>query len=177
MNDAIRRYGGLFGGVVVAGLVGGKAAGWMIGDRAVAGPLLLLGDARTAAAAIATTVALTIVAIVVARMVNSAVGIFVMGCGLGALAMRCGTVRDLVFGAVPTTRMALETLCWAALIGIAVAAIFALGGHLTDVAPARRRVAACAPASVPRRGSRGFIAARALAEVGAGCGGRGSWCR
>lgn len=136
-NDVMRRYGGLFGGLIVAGLVGGFLSRWMIGDRGIPGPLLLLGDGgmRSAGLAIVALLILTVVAIVVARMINSAVGMFVLGCGLGVLAMRCGTVRDVIFGGVSPTTMAIETLLWSVAIAIAGLALFKAGGWLADVQP------------------------------------------
>lgn len=138
VNDVVQRSIGLFGGLIVAGLLGGYASGWMIGERGLPGPLLLLGHGGigTAAVAVVVLALLTVVAIVAARLANSAVGMFVLGCGLGVLAMRCGTVSDLVFGATSPLSMSIETLVWAALVAVASFALFAGGGWLDDVLPA-----------------------------------------
>lgn len=136
MRDVVRRYGGLVGTLAVAGVVGGAAAPWMIGVRGLPGPLLLTGGAAGGGAVLgvlATLILLTGVAIVTCRLVNTAVGLFVLGCGLGVLAMRSGGAIDLAFGSVSPAAIGLETVLWGLLLAPVVAALFVLGGRLADV--------------------------------------------
>ena len=136
MIDGLRRNGGLFGGIVVAALIGGFSASWMIGARGVPGPLLLLGGevgGGAPLAALAILLLLTLVAVVVARLCNAAVALFVLGCGLAVLAMRSGGAVDLAFGGVAPARIGMETIAWAAAVGVSTLAIFRFGGMLPDV--------------------------------------------
>jgi hypothetical protein len=102
--------------------------------RGVAGPTVMDSE-RPMFAAIATVLAFagaTVVAIVVARIVNAVVGTFVLGCGVAYLAMRGGAAPDLVFGASNLTYSAMECGVWAVLVGAASWAIYHFGGRLPD---------------------------------------------
>lgn len=134
MRESLRRHGGLFGGLIVAALIGGVAAKWlpgMMGPRGVPGPLLMLGIG--AFSVLLVVAALTVVAIVVARLLNTAVGFFVLGAGLCVLGMQCGAAADIAFGGRAATAGGVETIVWALLVAGASGAIFTWGGPLPDV--------------------------------------------
>ena len=102
--------------------------------RGVAGPTVMDSE-RPMFAAIATVLAFagaTVVAIVVARIVNAVVGTFVLGCGVAYLAMRGGAAPDLAFGGTNLTHAAIECGVWALLVAAASWAIYRFGGRLPD---------------------------------------------
>ena len=103
--------------------------------RGVVGPTL--ADSETPVfAAIATMAAFafaTVVAIGVSRIVNACVGTFVLGCGVGMLALRSGNAADFAFGSSRLVPAAIETLVWALLIAGASYLIFTFGGRLADI--------------------------------------------
>jgi hypothetical protein len=102
--------------------------------RGVAGPTVMDSE-RPMFAAIATVLAFagaTLVAIVVARIVNAVVGTFVLGCGVAYLAMRGGAAPDLAFGGTNLTHAAIECGVWAVLVAAASWAIYRFGGRLPD---------------------------------------------
>jgi hypothetical protein len=138
MTELVRRYGGLFGGIILAALLGGMAVSWMIGARGLPGPLLLLGR-HVAGGAIAPVLLLlamlTAVGIVVARLLNAAVALLVMGCGLGVLAMQAGGASDLAFCGAPAARIGAESVLWGVLLLPCLVALFTVGGMLPDVDP------------------------------------------
>lgn len=115
----------------------------MLSIRGVLGPTILAAHApgRAAVMMLAALAAATIVAIVVTRLANAAVGLFVLGGGLCCLAMRLATVRDLAFGAgadhprAALLLIAAETFCWFLALLAASAAVFRFGGPLHDIEP------------------------------------------
>jgi hypothetical protein len=125
-------------GIILSALVFALAVGPWISLRGVAGPVVAMSE-RPALAALATLGCLTVgiaIAALVGRLINAVVGLFTLGCGLGVLAMRAGTVEDLAFSAGaagPALRgMAIETLLWAVAIGTASVLTFRLAGPLPD---------------------------------------------
>jgi len=136
MLDAIRRYGTLLVAALLAGLVGGTAAGWMQSPRAVAGPLLSVTESPITSLVVVVVAVgvLAALAIATARLVNSAVGLFVLGWGVAVMAMRSGTIVDAaLLGDVSAIQIASETLLFAVLVAFASIAIWRVGGPLEDI--------------------------------------------
>jgi hypothetical protein len=103
--------------------------------RGVVGPILADAE-RPILAAGATVVALalsTAVAIGVGRILNAVVGLFVLGCGVGILAMRTGAARDFAFGGSSLLATAIELFAWTAAIAAASHAVFRFSGRLPDM--------------------------------------------
>ena len=111
---------------------------FLASDRGVLGPTSL--DAAhpvSAGVALALGAALCCaVACAVGRLINAAVGLFVLGCGLAAVAGRSGTIVDAAFDADALLPVAVETLCWAAAVAAMSALVFRASGPLIDM-PAR----------------------------------------
>jgi len=152
MIELFRRYGGLFGGIIAAALLGGAAVSWMIGARGLPGPLLLLGGSVAGGAVVPVLLLLallTMVGVVVARMVNGAVALFVMGCGLGVLAMQSGGASDLAFSGVAPARIGVESILWGVLLLPLMVILFTLGGMLPDVEAPSRSDRAASEVSCP----------------------------
>ena len=80
--------------------------------------------------------AATGVAAVVGRLVNAAVGLFVLGAGLWALRWRSGTAQDLAFDSGSLAMVALETALWGGVVLSATMVVFRIAGPLQDVAAA-----------------------------------------
>lgn len=127
-------------GIIASALLFALAVGPWISLRGIAGPVLAMSE-RPALAALATLGCLVVgvaIAAGVGRLINAVVGMFALGCGLGVLAMRAGTLEDLAFSgaaAGPTLRgMAIETLVWAVAIAAASVVTFRVAGPLPDAA-------------------------------------------
>lgn len=99
MAKALTRNIALFGGMIVAGLICARAMPTFQSLRGDHGPTILSAE-HPAKAAIATLVVLaiaTIIACIVGRVVNIAVGLFVLGAGVFALDGRLAGIRELAF--------------------------------------------------------------------------------
>lgn len=125
-------------GIIASALTFALAVGPWVSLRGVAGPVVAMSE-RPALAALATLGCLAVglaIAAGVGRLINAVVGMFTLGCGLGLLAMRAGTVEDLAFSgsaAGATLRgMAIETLVWAVVVGVASVVTFRIAGPLPD---------------------------------------------
>ncbi len=125
-------------GIILSVLVFTLAIAPWVSLRGIAGPVIALSE-RPAFAALVTLgclVAAAAIAAAVGRLINAVVGLFTLGCGLGILAMRAGTIEDLAFGgsaAGPALRgMAVETLLWAVVIAATSVAVFRISGPLPD---------------------------------------------
>ena len=106
---------------------------WM-SERGVVGPLLVDSErpVLSGLAALRAFVFATLVAIVVSRVVNTAVGTFVLGAGVGYLALRSGSAIDFAFGASRLVPAAVEIAGWSVLIAAASWALYRFGGRLPD---------------------------------------------
>lgn len=125
-------------GIILSALVFALAVGPWTSTRGVAGPVLALSE-RPGVAVAATLGCLAVgiaLAAGIGRLINAAVGLFALGCGLAVLAMRAGTIEDLAFSggaAGPALRgMAIESLLWAVAIGAASVVTFRIAGPLPD---------------------------------------------
>ena len=106
--------------------------------RGVVGPSMAdaLHPGSAAAAMLAGVAACTIVGAVVGRLINAAVGLFVVGCGLAVVSMRSGTVMDIAFGGGSLRPVAFETIAWGFAVAVISIVVFRASGPLPDI-PAR----------------------------------------
>jgi large-conductance mechanosensitive channel len=138
MPSVITRNLALFGGMVLAGLVCVQAAPFVESVRGAGGPTLFSAE-RPGVAAVAVILCLALasmIACIVGRMVNAAVGVFVLGAGVFALDSRLATVRELAFvdaGRAALIKMAVETLVLACAAFVMVHIVFRVTGGLHDV--------------------------------------------
>jgi hypothetical protein len=88
----------------------------------------------TVAVAVAVLLA-GMVAIAAGRLVNSVVGLFVLGAGLFCLSMRLGTARDLVFGGGALGLLVAESLLLAGLLLAVCTMMFRVAGPMEDIDP------------------------------------------
>jgi hypothetical protein len=140
MLKAIGQNAVLLGGLVVGATVSGLTAPLLRTARGALGPEVLAADSIGAATA-AVLVSLAVctgIAVVVGRVCNTAVGMFVLGGGLFGLAWRLDTVVAVVHarpGGGALGLVALETLLWAILVLGVTVAVFRVSGPLRDVEP------------------------------------------
>ncbi len=69
----------------------------------------------------------------VGRLVNAVVGIFVVGAGFTALALRSSAVTGPVFEGASMAAIGVETLIWSLPITITLIAVFLFSGPLPDI--------------------------------------------
>jgi hypothetical protein len=121
-------------GILLVALVFAMAVNAWVSIRGVVGPTIALAASPTSAA-LWTTVALAISLVItlgVARIINSVVALFVLGCGVGLLAMRAGTITDLSLTQASLLSLAVETVLWGMVVAAASIFIFRFGGPLPD---------------------------------------------
>ncbi len=148
-----RRYIVVTAGVLASAAVCVQAVPFLIAPRGTIGPTML--QAQSVPAALLAMVICfglaTAIAAFVGRLVNAAVGLFVLGSGLWALRLRSGTIEDLAFAGGSLWLVAVETALWAVLIAGATAAVFRAAGPLTDMEgsdePPWRRLPVTGPAA------------------------------
>jgi len=124
----------LFVALAVAALSFRAVEPFMTSTRGVAGPLVVDSE-RPAVAAAAILLAFIVVsaaAALVGRLVNAVVGIFVLGTGVGYLAMRCGSSIDFCFGGSSILAAGLELVGWTILAIAGSHLVFKVGGRLSD---------------------------------------------
>ncbi len=134
MTDAIIRYTTLTLGVFASALIMVLATGSLVSVRGVAGPTVLESFTPVqggVALAVCLLIALGI-AIVVGRVLNAAVGAFVLGAGIAVLSMQCGTHLDQMFDGTRSVLIAMETLIWAFVVLIMIAVLFRFTGPLPE---------------------------------------------
>ena len=89
-------------------------------------------------AAILTAVAIGVAlsaAVLVGRYLNAVVGMFVLGCGIGVLAMRTGAIDGAAFDGASAVGLSIETLVWAPMVLVFALVVFRLSGRLPDEPP------------------------------------------
>jgi hypothetical protein len=144
-NDAMsrelegwRRYAVVFFGMLVAAGICYQAARFAVSPRGTIGPTMF--QAQSPVSATFTMVLIfgvaTALAAYVGRLVNTAVGLFVLGAGLWALRLRLGTIEDLAFANGSLGLVMVETVFWSLLVLGATLAVFKFGGPLSDIATA-----------------------------------------
>lgn len=138
MHHPAARYGVLAVAVVACILAIVPALPFLQSARGIAGPGA--ADAvHPVPAALAMAVAAgacCAIACIAGRLINAAVGLFVLGCGLAAVSARSGTILDAAFDGDALLPLSIETLGWAVAVGAMSAAVFRASGPLPDM-PAR----------------------------------------
>jgi hypothetical protein len=139
MVQVLKRNTVILMGILLCGLLCVRARPFLINPRGAMGPTVLQADSWIwAAFGLVLFLALAaIVAVAVGRMTNAAVGLFVLGAGVFALAGRLSTVRELAFSEGSLGLVALETLLMTAVALAASVAMFRLVGPLSDIHPRR----------------------------------------
>lgn len=114
------------------------ALGPLLSVRGVPGPTVMdaVEPGRAMLALALALAGFTVLACVAGRLINAAVGLFVLGCGCAFITMRSGSVMDAGFEGDALRRIALETLVWAGVVGALSAVVFRVSGPLPDI-PAR----------------------------------------
>lgn len=134
MIDATKRYVALFGGMGACMVVMALAVGGLQSAQGVPGPTVGLAVSPLAAS---TGILLSLVvsmgvALVVGRVVNAAVGAFVLGTGVAVLSMQCGTHANAVFVDAGPAAMAFETLAWGMIVLLVAMVLMRFTGPLPD---------------------------------------------
>lgn len=134
-----KRSVAILGGLILAGGICVAAIPYIYSPKGVIGPTILQAQSPIGAgvALIVCLTAASIVGAVIGRLINAIVGLFVVGVGLGALALRFGSIQDVAFAGDGSLRMlALETVLWAAAVLGSTLLVFKLAGPLPDFVPA-----------------------------------------
>ena len=131
---SVQRYTALILGMILCGVVMTMALGPMVSWRGVPGPMVTQAVSPIWAALVLFGCLLVsfVMAVGVAKIVNPAVGTFVLGAGLGALSMGSGGYLDILFGSVTGVQVGLETLAWGGVVLLMAAGIYRLTGPLPD---------------------------------------------
>lgn len=111
------------------------AVGPMQSVRGVPGPTLALAANPVVAGLIllGTLLATVFIAIIVGKMINAVVGLFVLGVGFMVLTMMCGTIADVVFMGSGQLALAVETAIWGVIVILLAATVFRFSGPLPDI--------------------------------------------
>jgi hypothetical protein len=140
MSSVLTRNVALFGGMIAAGFICAQAALFIQSPRGEGGPCVFMAQQpATAATAIVLCLGLaTLLACLVGRLVNAAVGLFVLGAGVFVLDSRLATIRSVVYADADRstlTSLALECFAMALLALMLVAVVFKVAGGFHDVEP------------------------------------------
>jgi hypothetical protein len=136
-----RRYAVVFFGMVVAAGICYQAARFAVSPRGAIGPTMFQAESPMSATFTMVLIfgVATALAAYVGRLVNTAVGLFVLGAGLWALRLRLGTIEDLAFADGSLGLVALETIFWGLLVLAATLAVFKFAGPLSDISAEEHR--------------------------------------
>ncbi len=129
-----KRYIVVWGGVVIAAAACVLVIPYTYSSRGIIGPTLLQAQSPIAAtvALLAGLAAATIVGAVVGRLTNAVMGLFVIGFGLGILALRFGSIQALAFADGSLPLLAVETVLWAGAVLGSTLVVFWIAGPLGD---------------------------------------------
>ena len=118
------------GMLLSGGACAGVAIRFIASPRGAVGPTMLQAESPVAAtvAMVACFGAATAIAMVVSRLITAGVGLFILGSGLGMVALRSATIEEIAFGGGSLELLAGETAIWAVLILAASIAVFAVAG-------------------------------------------------
>jgi len=135
-DNAWIRNGVFVGGLVAIGVIAVLTLPMFTSVRGVGGPLIAVAQSPVAAVVglVMLLACATAVAIVVSRITNTCVGLWVMGGGLFVLGYRFGTLDETVWE-LPAIAIGIEAIILAALGMAAVLAVFRFGGELDDIEP------------------------------------------
>jgi hypothetical protein len=133
-------------GVIAAGFIGARVAPFLITPRGAAGPSILQSESVVAAAGaiLIGFLLMIVIAGIVARLVNAAVGLFIAGAGMFVLDGRLDTMKTLALGSgglspnMVLGLLAVEALLLAVLVLGGTLAVFRIGGPLPGVEPDER---------------------------------------
>jgi hypothetical protein len=134
MSKVLTRNVALFGGMIVTGLICARATPFLSSMRGEHGPTILNAQLPIMAVLAVTTA----LACVVGRVVNAAVGLFVLGAGVFVLDDRLAGIRELVYAQPNQSTlfiMAIETLILAVMGLVMVMIVFRVTGGFHDVEP------------------------------------------
>ncbi len=133
-----RRYAVVFLGMLLTAALCALAIPFSMDPRGAAGPTALQAEsAVSAVSAIIVCFGLaTGIAGYVGRLINGAVGLFVLGAGLSVLAWRWETIEELAFSEGSLGLVGLETALWAGILFAATAGVLKMAGPLRDMVPA-----------------------------------------
>jgi hypothetical protein len=131
-----RRYAVVFFGMLLAAAICYQAARFAVSPRGTIGPTMFQAQSPVSAtfAMVLFFGVATALAAYVGRLVNTAVGLFVLGAGLWALRLRLGTIEDLAFANGSLGLVAVETFFWGLLVLGATLVMFRFAGPLSDIA-------------------------------------------
>lgn len=137
MIDAVRRNTALVLGVAICGMIFTLASPAMRMSTGAPGPSILQAESPAVAilAVLGCMVMAVVIACVVGKVVNTAVGLFVLGAGVFILANRGGSLTHLVSANGSMNVVVIEVVLWALLVLVATLAVFRVAGPLTDVEP------------------------------------------
>ena len=137
MGEVIRRNGSLVLGILLSGMICALAAGWIVFPTGAASPTLLQAESMVPAWIVTLCVLAisTVIAGVVGRFSNAAVGLFVLGCGVFVLARRMGSLEVLAFGEGALMPLIVEGVIWTILLAGMSWTVFRIAGPLPDVEP------------------------------------------
>lgn len=124
------RYAIVCLGMLLSGGACVLAIGFITSPRGAVGPTMLQAESPVAAmvAMVGCFAVATAIAMVVSRLISAGVGLFILGSGLGVVALRSATIEEIAFGGGSLGLLAGETAIWAALILAATIAVFAVAG-------------------------------------------------
>ena len=138
MLEVVKHWIVLLLGLVATGLSCAAVAHFATSPRGAVGPTIFQAESPIAAT-IATIVALGVafgVSVVVGRIINTAVGLFVLGWGIAILAMRTATIQEIAMAGEPSLWLiAGETFFWAICVLVMTLVMFRFSGSLADIVP------------------------------------------
>lgn len=137
MANTYRSNTALAVAIVLLAVLFSTAVNTWVSVRGVVGPTIALAASPTSAA-LATAGVLAVgllIALALARMVNAVVALFALGCGVGIIAMRSGTIADFSMTGSSLLALAGETLLWVPVVAALSIFIFRFGGPLPDAVP------------------------------------------
>ncbi len=138
MLQVVKHWAVLLLGMTATGLLCAAVAPFAISPRGSIGPTIFQAESPITAtiAAIVGIGAAFVISVFVGRIINTAVGLFVLGWGIGVLAMRTGTIQEIMLiGDTSLWLIAVETFFWAVCILGMTSLMFRWSGSLQDIVP------------------------------------------
>lgn len=126
----------VLGAALVGAVLGGLWLALLDVDRRGVPPAALVAAAdrtQTAISMAVLVVGATALGCLVGKLVNAAVGLFVVGAAISVYAMRTTPLEGLVFDGVALTSIGIETCVWSGLIAVCALAVYWCSGPLPDI--------------------------------------------
>lgn len=126
----------VLGAALVGAVLGGLWLALLDVDRRGVPPAALVAAAdrtQTAVSMAVLVLGATALGCLVGRLVNAAVGLFVVGAAIAVYAMRTTSLEGLVFDGVALPAIGIETCVWSALIAACAIAVYWCSGPLPDI--------------------------------------------